>query len=85
LTGSLVRLEPLSTVHRAGLARAAEEDRASYAFTVVPRVNEVEAYLAAQSGRADAGELVPSPAASRTRWLDETFLIQALSGCAPYC
>jgi hypothetical protein len=38
LTGSLVRLEPLSTVHGAGLARAAEEDRGSYAFTVVPRV-----------------------------------------------
>ncbi|HEY2281680.1 MAG TPA: GNAT family protein [Streptosporangiaceae bacterium] len=59
LCGSLVRLEPLSAGHVAGLARAAEEDRGSYAFTVVPRADEVQAYLAAQSGRADAGELVP--------------------------
>jgi RimJ/RimL family protein N-acetyltransferase len=59
LGGSLVRLEPLSPAHGAGLAAAAEEDRGGYTFTVVPRANEVGAYLAAQSGRADAGELVP--------------------------
>ena len=59
LTGSLVRLEPLSPAHGAGLAAAAEEDRGGYAFTVVPRANEVEAYLAAQAGRAETGELVP--------------------------
>jgi RimJ/RimL family protein N-acetyltransferase len=59
LRGSLVQLEPLSTGHEAGLARAAEEDRSSYAFTVVPRAHEVGTYLAAQAGRAEVGELVP--------------------------
>lgn len=36
LVGSVVRLEPLSMDHAADLARAAEEDRSSYAFTLVP-------------------------------------------------
>jgi N-acetyltransferase len=75
LRGSLVRLEPLSTAHGAALALAAEEDRGSYAFTVVPRANEVGAYLAAQSGRRDAGELVPF---AQVRQADG----QAM-GCAP--
>jgi N-acetyltransferase len=51
LHGSLVRLEPLAMRHAPDLARAAEEDRSSYGFTVVPRASEVEAYLAAQSAR----------------------------------
>jgi RimJ/RimL family protein N-acetyltransferase len=59
LTGALVRLEPLSPAHRAGLAAAAEEDRGSYAFTQVPRATEVDAYLAAHFERADQGHLVP--------------------------
>lgn len=52
LTGSLVRLEPLSPVHIPGLMRAAEEDRAEYRFTWVPRAAEVSGYVAAQLGRA---------------------------------
>ena len=37
LEGSVVRLEPLSVGHTNDLALAAEEDRSSYAFTLVPR------------------------------------------------
>jgi len=51
LGGSLVRLEPLSVSHAADLARAAEEDRSAYGFTVVPRAGEVKEYLAAQLAR----------------------------------
>jgi RimJ/RimL family protein N-acetyltransferase len=51
LGGSLVRLEPLSRSHAADLARAAEEDRSAYGFTVVPRAGEVTEYLAAQFAR----------------------------------
>lgn len=51
LHGSLVRLEPLSACHVPDLARAAEEDRSSYGFTVVPRADEVEVYLNAQLAR----------------------------------
>jgi RimJ/RimL family protein N-acetyltransferase len=51
LHGSLVRLEPLAVRHAPDLARAAEEDRSSYEFTVVPHATEVEAYLAAQFAR----------------------------------
>jgi N-acetyltransferase len=35
LHGTLVRLEPLAQHHAPDLAQAAEEDRASYDFTVV--------------------------------------------------
>lgn len=55
LEGSLVRLEPLSTSHAADLAHAAEEDRASYGFTMVPRATGVETYLAAQFARERDG------------------------------
>ena len=51
LSGVLVRLEPLSVRHGADLARAAEEDRSSYGFTLVPRVEDVEDYLKAQLTR----------------------------------
>jgi RimJ/RimL family protein N-acetyltransferase len=51
LHGSLVRLEPLAMSHAPDLARAAEEDRSSYGFTVVPRSADVEAYLSAQLTR----------------------------------
>jgi N-acetyltransferase len=51
LGGSLVRLEPLSVSHAADLARAAEEDRSAYGFTVVPRAGEVPEYVAAQLAR----------------------------------
>lgn len=58
LEGSLVRLEPLSASHAADLAVAAEEDRSSYGFTLVPRAGEVGDYLAAQFARAAQG-LIP--------------------------
>jgi RimJ/RimL family protein N-acetyltransferase len=55
LHGSLVRLEPLTMSHASDLARAVEEDRSSYGFTLVPRASEVEAYLAAQFARESNG------------------------------
>ncbi|GII57974.1 N-acetyltransferase [Planotetraspora thailandica] len=55
LTGSLVRLEPLAMRHAQDLARAAEEDRSSYAFTLVPRADEIEAYIEGQFARRSAG------------------------------
>ena len=55
LHGTLVRLEPLTTGHAEDLARAAEEDRSSYGFTVVPRAGEVASYLQAQFDRRDEG------------------------------
>jgi RimJ/RimL family protein N-acetyltransferase len=58
LEGSLVRLEPLSFVHIQDWAVAAEEDRSSYRFTLVPRADEVESYIAAQFERTEQG-LVP--------------------------
>jgi RimJ/RimL family protein N-acetyltransferase len=58
LEGSLVRLEPLSVRHAEDLAAAAEEDRSSYEFTLVPRASEVGGYLSAQLARTAQG-LVP--------------------------
>lgn len=51
LGGTLVRLEPLSARHAPGLARAAEEDRSAYGYTMVPRAGEIDRYLAAQLAR----------------------------------
>ncbi|WP_405778745.1 GNAT family N-acetyltransferase [Streptomyces sp. NBC_01378] len=58
LKGSLVRLEALSLDHVEDLARAAEEDRSSYAFTLVPCAEQVVGYLEAQFDRVAQG-LVP--------------------------
>lgn len=58
LDGSLVRLEPLSFTHEKDLVLAVQEDRRSYAFTLVPGAGEVGAYLAEQFERAERG-LVP--------------------------
>jgi N-acetyltransferase len=58
LDGSLVRLEPLSEKHAKDLALAAEEDRSTYGFTLVPRAHEVDDYLAAQFARVAQG-LIP--------------------------
>jgi RimJ/RimL family protein N-acetyltransferase len=55
LSGSFVRLEPLSPRHAADLARAAEEDRSSYGYTLVPRAADVDAYVAAHLARAPDG------------------------------
>ncbi|MET9100049.1 GNAT family N-acetyltransferase [Streptomyces antibioticus] len=59
LEGGLVRLEPLEHRHAADLAVAAEEDRGTYAFTWVPRADEVDAYIDAQLARASTGRLAP--------------------------
>jgi RimJ/RimL family protein N-acetyltransferase len=59
LVGDLVRLEPLEQRHAADLAVAAEEDRDTYAFTWVPRADEVAAYIDAQLARAATGRLAP--------------------------
>ena len=58
LDGFLARLVPLSISHTGDLAAAAEEDRSSYDFTMVPRAEEVGAYLAEQCERAEQG-LIP--------------------------
>ena len=52
LSGSLVRLEPLSTSHVPDLAAAAEENRAEYGFTWVPRAAEVGDYVRDQRERS---------------------------------
>ncbi|MFH8390792.1 GNAT family N-acetyltransferase [Streptomyces sp. NPDC018036] len=59
LEGGLVRLEPLGHRHAADLAVAAEEHRDSYAFTWVPRADEVGDYIDAQLARAATGMLSP--------------------------
>ena len=59
LCGSLVRLEPLSMRHGADLAVAAEENRAAYDFTRVPRGWEVADFLAAHFERVRDGKLAP--------------------------
>ncbi|WP_406330185.1 GNAT family N-acetyltransferase [Streptomyces sp. NBC_00203] len=59
LEGALVRLEPLDPCHTEDLAAAAEEDRGSYAFTWVPRADEVGQYVDAQLARAATGKLAP--------------------------
>jgi N-acetyltransferase len=51
LTGTIVQLEPLAMRHAADLAKAAEEDRSSYGFTLVPRAGQVEEYVSAQLAR----------------------------------
>ena len=51
LSGSLVRLEPLSAGHVPDLTEAAEESRAAYGFTWVPRAAEVGDYVREQQGR----------------------------------
>jgi N-acetyltransferase len=58
LDGTLMRLEPLSDAHGPSLRAAADEDRSSFGFTLVPRAHEVEEYLAAQLARTEQG-LVP--------------------------
>jgi RimJ/RimL family protein N-acetyltransferase len=58
LEGPLVRLEPLAVRHAVDLAAAAEEDRGSFGFTMVPRGPEVGGYLDAQFARTAQG-LIP--------------------------
>ncbi|WP_425840932.1 GNAT family N-acetyltransferase [Streptomyces fractus] len=58
LEGTLVALEPLSASHTDDLARAAEEHRGSYDFTLVPRGDQVGSYIESQFARVAQG-LVP--------------------------
>jgi N-acetyltransferase len=51
LSGSLVRIEPLSAAHVPDLTEAAEENRGSYGFTWVPRAAEVADYVREQQER----------------------------------
>ncbi|MEU8135539.1 GNAT family N-acetyltransferase [Streptodolium elevatio] len=51
LHGTHVRLEPLSPAHAPGLVQAAEESRETYGFTLVPRADEVAAYIETTLGR----------------------------------
>lgn len=59
LEGARVRLEPLDRRHAPDLAVAAEVDRGSYAFTMVPRADEVEPYLDRLLAMAATGRLAP--------------------------
>jgi len=60
LTGRLVRLEPLETVHAPGLAAAAARGRDSYGFTSVPDGPiKTEAYVAELLDAAGRGDVVP--------------------------
>ncbi|MFJ7233571.1 GNAT family N-acetyltransferase [Streptomyces tendae] len=59
LEGTLVRLEPLGHQHAAELAVAAEEERGTYAFTSVPRADEVGSYIDAHLATAATGRLAP--------------------------
>jgi RimJ/RimL family protein N-acetyltransferase len=59
LEGTLVRLEPLDHRHAADLAVAAEEDRAAYGYTPVPRAGGIGAYIDAHLARVAAGRLAP--------------------------
>jgi RimJ/RimL family protein N-acetyltransferase len=59
LTGTRVRLEPLSWAHTDDLRVAAEEDRESYGFTDVPRAATVEEFIAKQLERRDNGRMLP--------------------------
>lgn len=66
LEGSLVRLEPLSMSHAAELATAAEEDRTSYAFTLVPRGADAREIPGRPSLTVDSSR-GPAPAATARR------------------
>jgi N-acetyltransferase len=59
LEGTLVRLEPLDKRHGADLAVAAEEDRAAYGFTKVPRGWEMARFIGAHLQAAANAERVP--------------------------
>jgi N-acetyltransferase len=52
LSGSLVRIEPLSASHVPDLTEAVEENRASYGFTWIPRAVEVGDYVREQQERS---------------------------------
>jgi N-acetyltransferase len=55
LEGTKVVLVPLGLHHAPDLAEAAEEDRSSYAYTTVPKADEVDQYVRLQLERRDVG------------------------------
>ena len=60
LCGSHVRLEPLALHHLPGLVAAANQDRATYGFTMVPDTTEVaERYVLAALNDRQAGSALP--------------------------
>lgn len=60
LVGRQVRLEPLETAHAGALLAAANESRATYAFTFVPAdLASMEAYVATALAERDAGQSLP--------------------------
>jgi RimJ/RimL family protein N-acetyltransferase len=59
LTGTLVRLEPLSDAHIAELEAAASEDRATYRYAAVPPPGAVARTVAQLHADAAAGARVP--------------------------
>jgi RimJ/RimL family protein N-acetyltransferase len=59
LTGTLVRLEPLSADHAADLGDAADADRGTYAYARVPRAGDVDRYVAAALSRVESEPFFP--------------------------
>lgn len=60
LTGSLVRLDPLSAGHAAGLAEAAAESREHFGYSPIPAgVREAEQYIRTALAERDHGESIP--------------------------
>jgi len=59
LADEVVRLEPLTREHEAGLVAAVEGSRSTYSWTSVPTVETVGEYVETQLARAAAGILAP--------------------------
>jgi RimJ/RimL family protein N-acetyltransferase len=60
LSGTLIRLEPLSRHHVDGLFEAASEDRSTYGFTNVPQSRDaMDDYVSDLLRMWEAGEVVP--------------------------
>jgi RimJ/RimL family protein N-acetyltransferase len=60
LSGTLIRLEPLSHHHVDGLFEAASEDRSAYGFTKVPQSRDaMDDYVSDLLRMWEAGEVVP--------------------------
>lgn len=60
LDGTFVRLVPLDASHADALLAAANEDRSTYAFTIVPHdADEMRQFIAIAQGEANRGVSVP--------------------------
>ncbi|HKA68220.1 MAG TPA: GNAT family protein [Actinomycetes bacterium] len=79
LTGALVRLDPLSPGHAAGLAEAAAESREHFGYSPIPHgVQDAERYIRTALTERDQGESIPyavidlrrNKVAGSTRFLD---------------